>query len=150
MYDMLYKNFSVQAELGDLYNVLALISIGTTKKDVDRLIKSIEIIAKTKKRSTKIKDIEIRQINTEIGINPTRAFYAKKELVDIKDSLNMICGESIMAYPPGIPIISPGEIITYEIINYINLLKDSGAYFTDAQDKKLNKILVVNDTASIS
>ena len=46
-----------------------------------------------------------------------------------------------MAYPPGIPIISPGEIITYEIINYINLLKDSGAYFTDAQDKKLNKIL---------
>ena len=51
---MLYKNFSVQAELGDLYNVLALISIGTTKKDVDRLIKSIEIIAKTKKRSTKI------------------------------------------------------------------------------------------------
>ena len=50
----------------------------------------------------------------------------------------------------GIPIISPGEIITYEIINYINLLKDSGAYFTDAQDKKLNKILVVNDTASIS
>ena len=52
VYDMLYKNFSVQAELGDLYNVLALISIGTTKKDVDRLIKSIEIIAKTKKRST--------------------------------------------------------------------------------------------------
>ena len=103
-----------------------------------------------KKRSTKIKDIEIRQINTEIGINPREAFYAKKELVDIKDSLNMICGESIMAYPPGIPIISPGEIITYEIINYINLLKDSGAYFTDAQDKKLNKILVVNDTASIS
>ena len=150
VYDMLYKNFSVQAELGDLYNVLALISIGTTKKDVDRLIKSIEIIAKTKKRSTKIKDIEIRQINTEIGINPREAFYAKKELVDIKDSLNMICGESIMAYPPGIPIISPGEIITYEIINYINLLKDSGAYFTDAQDKKLNKILVVNDTASIS
>ena len=97
-----------------------------------------------------IKDIEIRQINTEIGINPREAFYANKELVDIKDSLNMICGESIMAYPPGIPIISPGEIITYEIINYINLLKDSGAYFTDAQDKKLNKILVVNDTASIS
>ena len=150
VYDMLYKNFLVQAELGDLYNVLALISIGTTKKDVDRLIKSIEIIAKTKKRSAKIKDIEIRQIKTEIGINPRDAFYAKKEFIDIKNSLNMICGESIMAYPPGIPIISPGEIITDEIINYINLLKDSGAYFTDAQDKKLNKILVVNDTASIS
>lgn len=150
VYDMLYKNFSVQVELGDLYNVLALISIGTSKKDVDRLIKAIEVIAKTKKRSKKMKDIEIRPINSKIAINPRDAFYAKKEAIDIKNSLNMICGESIMAYPPGIPIISPGEIITDEIINYINLLKDSGAYFTDAQDKKLNKILVVNDTASIS
>lgn len=148
VYDMLYKNFSVQTELGDLYNVLALISIGTSKKDVDRLINSIEIISKTKKRSIKIKDIEIRPINTKMAINPRDAFYAKKEMIDIKDSLNMISGESIMAYPPGIPIISPGEIITDEIINYINLLKDSGAYFTDAQDKKLNKILVVNDTTS--
>lgn len=148
VYDMLYKNFSVQVELGDLYNVLALISIGTSKKDVDRLIKAIEVIAKTKKRSKKMKDIEIRPINSKIAINPRDAFYAKKEAIDIKNSLNMICGESIMAYPPGIPIISPGEIITYEIINYINLLKDSGAYFTDAQDKKLNKILVVNDATS--
>ncbi len=148
VYDMLYKNFSVQVELGDLYNVLALISIGTSKKDVDRLIKAIEVIAKTKKRSKKMKDIEIRPINSKIAINPRDAFYAKKEAIDIKSSLNMICGESIMAYPPGIPIISPGEIITDEIINYINLLKDSGAYFTDAQDKKLNKILVVNDATS--
>ncbi|WP_312258515.1 aminotransferase class I/II-fold pyridoxal phosphate-dependent enzyme [Romboutsia ilealis] len=148
VYDMLYKNFSVQVELGDLYNVLALISIGTSKKDVDRLIKAIEVIAKTKKRSKKMKDIEIRPINSKIAINPRDAFYAKKEAIDIKNSLNMICGESIMAYPPGIPIISPGEIITDEIINYINLLKDSGAYFTDAQDKKLNKILVVNDATS--
>ena len=148
VYDMLYKNFSVQAELGDLYNVLALISIGTSKKDVDRLIKAIEAIAKTKKRSIKMKDIEIRPINSKMAINPRDAFYAKKEVIDIKNSLNMICGESIMAYPPGIPIISPGEIITDEIINYINLLKDNGAHFTDAQDKKLNKILVVNNTTS--
>lgn len=145
VYDMLYKNFSVQAELGDLYNVLVLISIGTLKKDVDRLIKAIKIIVETKKKSIKIKNIEIRPIKTKMAINPREAFYANKETIDIKDSLNMICGESIMAYPPGIPIISPGEIITDEIINYINLLKDSGAYFTDAQDKKLNKILVVND-----
>ena len=48
-----------------------------------------------------------------------------------------------MAYPPGIPIISPGEIITEEIIDYINLLKNSKAYLTDMKDKTLNTILVV-------
>ena len=48
-----------------------------------------------------------------------------------------------MAYLPGIPIISPGEIITEEIIDYINLLKNSKAYLTDINDKTLNTILVV-------
>lgn len=55
-----------------------------------------------------MKDIEIRPINTKMAINPRDAFYAKKEMIDIKESLNMISGESIMAYPTGIPIISPG------------------------------------------
>ncbi len=148
VYDMLYKNFSVQPELGDLYNVLVLISIGTSKKDVDRLIKSIEIIARNNRNSSEVKSIKINPIENKVAISPREAFYSKKESIKIKDSLNKICAESIMAYPPGIPIISPGEIISNEIIEYIHVLKESGAYFTDVQDKKLNKILVV-DTNTI-
>lgn len=148
VYDMLYKNFSVQPELGDLYNVLVLISIGTSKKDVDRLIKSIEIIARNNRNNLEVKSIKINPIENKVAISPREAFYSKKESIKIKDSLNKICAESIMAYPPGIPIISPGEIISNEIIEYIHVLKESGAYFTDVQDKKLNKILVV-DTSTI-
>ena len=93
----------------------------------------------------KIKDIEIRQINTEIGINPREAFYAKKELVDIKDSLNMICGESIMAYPPGIPIIAPGELITQEAIDYIVYAKERGSFLTGIEDTAIEEIAVLED-----
>ena len=65
--------------------------------------------------------------------------YAKKELVDIKDALNMICRESIMAYPPGIPIIAPGEIITEdthcEFENYGDNLISDGAVLLAIADK---------------
>ena len=48
-----------------------------------------------------------------------------------------------MAYPPGIPIVTPGEIITKEIIDYTKLLKDNNAYLSDMKDKDLNYILVI-------
>ena len=50
-----------------------------------------------------------------------------------------------MAYPPGIPIVSPGEVITEEIIDYIKLLKRNNAYLTDMKDKDLNTILVIKE-----
>ena len=50
-----------------------------------------------------------------------------------------------MAYPPGIPIISPGEIITAEILDYIRKLKENNAYLTDMQDKELKKVLVIKE-----
>ena len=50
-----------------------------------------------------------------------------------------------MAYPPGIPIISPGEKITKEIIEYIEILKENNAYLTDMKDKDLKTILVIKE-----
>ncbi|NJA69917.1 arginine decarboxylase, partial [Clostridioides difficile] len=63
--------------------------------------------------------------------------------VEINSCIDRICGESIMAYPPGIPIIAPGELITEEIMEYIIFLKNSNAYLTDVQDKNLDRILVI-------
>lgn len=143
VYELLYKDFGVQVELCDMYNILALISIGATKQDVDKLIKSISIISKVHKKQTVSNEINIRQIVPKVKISPREAFYSNKESVSLDKSINKICAESIMAYPPGIPIISPGEIITNEIIEYINLLKDNNAYLTDMKDKELKSILVV-------
>lgn len=143
VYDLLYQEFKVQPELGDLYNLLILISIGTTKEDVDRLIKSLKIIAKVYKKSDRLNKINIKQINPIVKMSPRDAFYSDKESVELQSAIGKISGESIMAYPPGIPIVAPGEMITKEIIDYIKLLKDNNAYLTDMQDKNLETILVV-------
>lgn len=145
VYDILYQEFGVQLELGDLYNILALVSIGTTKQDVDKLIKSLEIISRKYSEYRSASILETKQIIPIVRINPRQAFYSQKESIDFKKSINRICAESIMAYPPGIPIVSPGEVITSEILEYINLLRESKAYLTDMKDKSLDTILVIKE-----
>ena len=142
---MLYKEFSVQVELGDLYNILALISIGTTKEDVDKLIDSLEAISNIYKKEEKMKVIKTKQINPIQKLNPRDAFYKDKEMILIDECVGRISGESIMAYPPGIPIVTPGEEITKEIIDYIKLLKKNNAYLCDMKDKNLDYILVIKN-----
>ena len=145
VYDLLYQKFSVQVELGDLYNILALISIGTTKEDVDKLIDALEMISKLYKKNECMKVINTKQINPISKLNPRDAFYKDKELILIDECVGRISGESIMAYPPGIPVITPGEVITKEIIDYIKLLKDNNAYLSDMKDKSLKNILVIKN-----
>ena len=145
VYDILYQDFDIQVELGDLYNILALISLGTTKNDVDRLINALEIISKRNKNKCILNNYSLKQINPIIEKNPRDAYYSEKESIEIENSVDRICGENIMAYPPGIPIISPGEIITREILEYIKVLKKSNAHLTDMLDKELNTILVIKE-----
>lgn len=145
VYDILYQDFDIQVELGDLYNILALVSIGTTKDDIDRLIDALEIISKKFKNENILGELHISQINPIVKMNPRNAYYGEKESIELEDSVNRICGENIMAYPPGIPIISPGEIITAEILDYIRKLKENNAYLTDMQDKELKKVLVIKE-----
>ncbi|MTL68026.1 arginine decarboxylase, partial [Turicibacter sanguinis] len=58
-------------------------------------------------------------------------------------SSGKISGESILAYPPGGPIIAPGELITNEVIRTLKQLIKSGAFLTDQTDKNLDHILVI-------
>lgn len=144
VYDLLYKEFDIQLEMADLYNVLALVSIGTTKEDIDKLINALEIISTISSKNQNTKNIKIKQIKPIVKLNPREAFYSNKENVILNDCVDRVCGESIMAYPPGIPIIAPGELITKEIIDYIKLLKDNNAYLCDMNDKNLETILVIS------
>ena len=143
VYDLLYKDFDVQVELGDMYNILALISIGTTKSDIDKLIRSLNIISNINNKNILMNSIKVKHVLPKVKLSPREAFYSKKESRLLKDCIGKVSAESIMSYPPGIPIISPGEVITEEIIDYINLLKNSKAHLTDMKDKTLNTILVV-------
>lgn len=69
-------------------------------------------------------------INSDVALTAQKAFYSEKKQIPPIDSASSISGEFVMAYPPGIPILAPGERITEEMINYILYAKDKGCVMT--------------------
>jgi len=143
--DMILSNkYHIQMELSDLYNVLAVGSFGDTKQNMDALLKALREISEEYygKGNKKSDFIDIPAIPAQVKI-PREAFNSEKESIAIKKSAGKISGEFLMAYPPGIPILCPGEVITKEIIDYVQKLKDTGLYVQGTEDPEVNFIKVV-------
>nr|WP_279380149.1 hypothetical protein [Sporosalibacterium faouarense] len=81
--------------------------------------------------------------NPEVIVSPRNAFYARKRFVKLDEAEGEISGESIMAYPPGIPIVTPGERISAEMIEYIKFLKSQNSILTDMEDPTLKNVKVL-------
>lgn len=144
VYDILRDDYGIQIEFGDIGNILAIISAGDRALEIERLISSLSEIKRLYSRD-KAGMFDHEYINPEVITAPQKAFYSNKKSVPINQSSGMICGEFVMCYPPGIPILAPGEIITDEIINYINYAKEKGCFMTGTQDMKIENINVVED-----
>ncbi len=142
VYDILRDEYGIQIEFGDIGNILAIISAGDRALEIERLISSLSEIQRLYSRD-KTGMFDHEYINPEVITAPQKAFYSPKKSVPIKESEGMVCGEFVMCYPPGIPILAPGERITGEIINYINYAKEKGCFMTGTQDMKIENINVV-------
>ena len=73
-------------------------------------------------------------IDPQVAVSPQDAFYAPKESLPIEQTAGRVCSEFVMCYPPGIPILAPGERITTEILDYIRYAKDKGCSMTGPED----------------
>ena len=85
-------------------------------------------------------------INPDVVMTPQQAFYSDQHSVAIANSTGYICGEFVMSYPPGIPILAPGERITEEIIEYITYSKAKGCFLTGTEDMSVEYIKIVEES----
>ncbi|NLM09828.1 MAG: aminotransferase class I/II-fold pyridoxal phosphate-dependent enzyme [Clostridiaceae bacterium] len=142
VYDILRDDYGIQVEFGDLGNILAIVSAGDRAMEIERLISALyEIKRLYAKEPAGMYDHNY--INPDLIYTPQKAFYSNKKTMPLKNSKGKISGEFVMAYPPGIPVLAPGERITEEIIDYIAYAKDKGSLLMGTQDMKLENILVV-------
>jgi len=72
------------------------------------------------------------------------AFFENKRKLRIEDSLGEICGELICPYPPGIPVLIAGEVVTHDSLSYLMNVRQQGITISGAADVELNSILVCN------
>ncbi len=144
VYDLLRDEYDIQIEFGDIGNILAYISIGDRIQDIERLVGALEDIKwEYSKQDTNQFCGEF--IQPEAVYTPQQAFYSNKELVDLENTNGRICGELVMCYPPGIPILTPGEKITDEIIAYIQYAKEKGCSVQGTIDPTVSKLNVIKE-----
>ena len=144
VYDYLRDEYDIQIEFGDLGNILAIISGGDRNLEIERLNSALSEI-KRLHSGDKAGMFDHEYINPVVVIPPQKAFYGNKRSVPLNESVGKVCGEFVMCYPPGIPILAPGELITKEILNYINYAKDKGCLMTGTQDMKIENINIVEE-----
>ncbi len=143
VYDLLRDEYQIQVELADIYNILAIVSVGDTANNIKKLVAALRDIKNNYGQKEEIRYNNIILESPELLLSPREAFYCKKKIIDLKDATGKISGESIMVYPPGIPIITPGERISLEIINYIELLKEEEGILTGTVDPYVNQIKIL-------
>lgn len=144
VYDILRDEYGIQIEFGDIGNILAIISVGDRALALERLVSSLSEIRRLyMKDKTGMFDHEY--INPEVVMAPQQAFYSNQRPMAVKESAGCISGEFVMAYPPGIPILAPGERITGEIIEYITYAKAKGCFLTGTEDMAIEYIRVVEE-----
>ena len=142
VYDHLRDDYGIQIEFGDIGNLLAILSAGDRMMDVERLISALAEIKRLHERSAAgLFDHEY--IDPVIARTPQAAFYAKKRRVPMKESVGLVAGEFVMSYPPGIPIVAPGEKITPDVLEHILFAKDRGCFMTGTEDMNLDYLQVV-------
>ena len=144
VYDILRDEFGIQIEFGDIGNVLAIISVGDRELEIERLLGALSEIQRRFSRDP-MNMLDHEYIDPQVAMTPQQAFHAKKRSVPIRESLGMISAELVMAYPPGIPILAPGERLTSEIIDYIRYAKEKGCVMTGTKDMEMNNIETVEE-----
>ena len=143
VYDLLRDEYDIQIEFGDLGNILAYLSIGDRPREIERLVSALsEVRRRFGKSSAGLMKQEY--IDPEVVVSPQRAFYAPKERLPLEDTAGRVCSEFVMCYPPGIPILTPGERITQDIIAYILYAKEKGCSMTGPEDPDITCLNVLD------
>lgn len=160
---LLRHQWKVQCELSDPENLLFIISMADTQREADRLLQVLQELAvkhlATKKANKDVSDIAGEQGCTKADnlchmaempvavqrMNPREAFFAPVRTVALEKAIGCICGETIAFYPPGIPVLCPGEEITEALVEYIRFYQAKGMRLSGAVDSTLGTIRVCQE-----
>ncbi|MCR4902691.1 MAG: aminotransferase class I/II-fold pyridoxal phosphate-dependent enzyme [Butyrivibrio sp.] len=142
VYDLLRDEYDIQMEFGDLSNVMAYISIGDRIQDIERLAGALADIRRLYQKPEG-NFFCAEYVTPVVKATPQEAFYAEKISLPIHETVGRICAESVMCYPPGIPILAPGEVITQDILDYIDTAKEKGCSMQGPESPDISELCVL-------
>lgn len=146
---MLFENYAVNMELADYENVLAIVTYANEMEDMDRLIAACADISRLCAGQTALQKENgypmFPQLPRQV-MTPRRAYFSNTKTVRWQEAAGQISGQMIAPYPPGIPVIYPGERISREVWDYIECFLRDGRHMHGADsDGKLDWIKIIAD-----
>ena len=144
----LFREARIAVELVDAYNVLFLVTYADVTTDYDEALARIAAVL-DKMQAQKRAPLQLAaaaKVPQTQAILPLRdVFYRAKKAVPLAQAAGKICGEQVSFYPPGIPVLLPGELVTEEIIAYCRAQKELGLPVSGPADSSLQTIRVIAD-----
>ncbi|MBE1446999.1 arginine decarboxylase [Paenibacillus sp. OAS669] len=146
----LREHYNIEVELSDLYNILCLITPGDTRDNVDILLTALRELSKQNYNIREVNELVIKIPKIpQLTLTPRDAFYGDTEVVLFKESADRIIAEFIYVYPPGIPILLPGEVISQDLIDYITEHVEVGLPVKGPEDRSIQNVKVIVETQAI-
>ncbi len=126
---ILNTRYHIQVEMADPLNVLVIVSIGDRKDDLNRLVDALREISKEYhgKAALASTSIGFPPFGRPTNISPRDAFFGEIAYIPLKEATGKMSAEIVTVYPPGIPILVPGEEVTQEVVEYIVEMDQLGA-----------------------
>lgn len=125
--EILRNKYNIQVEMADFYNIVCIATIADNKDNFEKLCHSILEIDKRYKGFPYLSDNIIREMEIPHQVlEPKDAVRASGVMVPLDRAAGRICRETITPYPPGIPVICPGEIISTDTAEYIYSIINAG------------------------
>lgn len=144
--EMLFQEFAVDMELADYENVLAVVTCSNTREDMERLIMACKRISQRypckKQEKAKEKNRTFPKLPRQV-LSPRQAYFAEWEEIAWEKAKGRISAEMIAPYPPGIPVIYPGEELEEEVWEYLEVFRRDNHHLHGPADTKLTKIRVI-------
>jgi len=144
--EILDKRFHVTPEFSSWQNLTFIISLGNTKADIQKLIQGLNNLTHVIPLTSECQpcnNINDAMIASIISISPREAFFANSEAIPLAETEERICAEIICPYPPGIPVLMPGEIITKSALEYLQEIQNMGGFISGCADETLQTVKVV-------
>lgn len=145
VYTIMKEEYGIQLELAEGYVVMAVISTADTRESIGRLVDALMDVRRCYKKESQHFDAHVMTCSiNELACSPRDAFYADNEVVSIDDAIGRISADSIMIYPPGIPLIIPGEVISEAVVQHYHYYNETlGNVLTE--EKMPHQIKVLKD-----
>lgn len=144
--EILSRRYGVEVEMADFNNIVAVISLGNTEQDVNRFLESMYDFSTRERRSVRSRpEVTFLPSIPPLRLSPRQAWMKRSRPVKIQESTGLVSGEMVCVYPPGIPVIYPGEEITGEVRDYLLDAQKLKLHCQGPEDPELNNIRVIDD-----